>query len=92
MAHGFMYLVVIMDGHSRTYWRGGYQTPWMQISVWKHSKGAQKRQTGYFQYGPGSQFTGKAFTGLFGAHGIKISMDGKGSYRDNCLSRGYGEQ
>jgi len=31
----------------------------------------------------GSQFTSQAFTSLLKEHGIRISMDGKGSWRDN---------
>lgn len=33
----------------------------------------------------GSQFTGDAFTGLLHQHGVRISMDGKGSYNDNLF-------
>lgn len=33
----------------------------------------------------GSQFTSQAFTGLLKEHEIKISMDGKGSWRDNVF-------
>jgi putative transposase len=33
----------------------------------------------------GSQFTGSAFTGVLKAHDIKISMDGKGAWRDNVF-------
>ena len=33
----------------------------------------------------GSQFTSQAFTGLLKEHDIKISMDGKGSWRDNVF-------
>ena len=33
----------------------------------------------------GSQFTGSAFTGLLASHGIAISMDGKGAWRDNVF-------
>ena len=33
----------------------------------------------------GSQFTSEAFTGLLKDHGIQISMDGKGSWRDNVF-------
>ena len=32
-----------------------------------------------------SQFTSQAFTGLLKEHDIKISMDGKGSWRDNVF-------
>lgn len=33
----------------------------------------------------GSQFTSQAFTGLLKQHGIAISMDGKGCWRDNVF-------
>ena len=33
----------------------------------------------------GSQFTGTAFVGLVQAHGIQLSMDGKGAWRDNLF-------
>jgi len=33
----------------------------------------------------GCQFTSQAFTGLLKEHEIKISMDGKGSWRDNVF-------
>ena len=38
-----------------------------------------------FNTDQGSQFTSEAFTGLLEQHGIKISMDGKGSYNDNLF-------
>ena len=36
-----------------------------------------------FNTDQGCQFTSDEFTGLFKAHDIPISMDGKGSWRDN---------
>ena len=33
----------------------------------------------------GSQFTSQAFTGLLKENGIRISMDGKGAWRDNVF-------
>ena len=33
----------------------------------------------------GSQFTSSAFTGLLLEHGIRISRDGKGCWRDNVF-------
>jgi len=33
----------------------------------------------------GSQFTSQAFLGLLKKHGIRISMDGKGAWRDNVF-------
>jgi putative transposase len=38
-----------------------------------------------FNTDQGSQFTGAAFTGLLAASDIKISMDGKGAWRDNVF-------
>ena len=38
-----------------------------------------------FNTDQGSQFTSDAFTGLLKKHGIKISMDGKGRWRDNVF-------
>ena len=33
----------------------------------------------------GSQFTGSSFIGVLDSHGIRISMDGKGCWRDNVF-------
>ena len=38
-----------------------------------------------FNTDQGSQFTGAAFTSLLASHGIAISMDGKGAWRDNVF-------
>jgi putative transposase len=38
-----------------------------------------------FNTDQGSQFAGEAFTGLLESHGVRISMDGKGSYNDNLF-------
>ena len=38
-----------------------------------------------FNTDQGSQFTGTAFTGLLAASDIRISMDGKGAWRDNVF-------
>jgi hypothetical protein len=38
-----------------------------------------------FNTDQGSQFTGTALTGLLANHGIAISMDGKGAWRDNVF-------
>ena len=38
-----------------------------------------------FNTDQGSQFTSDAFTGLLKANGIQISMDGKGSWKDNVF-------
>jgi len=38
-----------------------------------------------FNTDQGAQFTSEAFTGLLEQHGVRISMDGKGSYKDNLF-------
>jgi putative transposase len=43
----------------------------------------QKGKPDIFNTEQGSQFTGEVFTGILKQHGVRISMDGKGSYRDN---------
>jgi putative transposase len=46
---------------------------------------ARHGKPGIFNTDQGSQFTGAAFTGLLAGHGIAISMDGKGAWRDNVF-------
>ena len=38
-----------------------------------------------FNTDQGSQFTSEAFTGLLKDNGIRISMDGRGSWKDNVF-------
>jgi putative transposase len=86
MAHGFMYLVVIMDWYSRYVlaWRLS-NTLDADFCVEALADALRKGKPDIFNTDQGSQFTGKAFTGLLEKQGIKISMDGKGSYRDNLF-------
>jgi putative transposase len=86
MAHGFMYLVVIMDWYSR------FVLAWQlsntldaDFCVEALEEALKKGKPDIFNTDQGSQFTGKAFTELLEKHEIKISMDGKGSYRDNLF-------
>jgi putative transposase len=86
MAHGFMYLVVIMDWYSRYVlaWRLS-NTLDADFCVEALEEALRKGKPDVFNTDQGSQFTGKAFTGFLEQPGIKISMDGKGSYRDNLF-------
>ena len=86
MAHGFIYLVVIMDWYSRYVlaWRLS-NTLDADFCVEALEEAFKKGRPDVFNTDQGSQFTGKAFTGVLEQHGIKISMDGKGSYRDNLF-------
>jgi putative transposase len=45
----------------------------------------RKGRPDIFNTDQGSQFTSETFTGLLEQHGIRISMDGKGSYNDNLF-------
>ena len=87
LAKGFIYLVAIMDWHSRAVlaWR---------ISNTLHAdfcvdalEEALRRfgKPEIFNTDQGSQFTSTDFTGVLKAHAIKISMDGKGRCMDNIF-------
>ena len=86
MAHGFLYLVAIIDWYSRYVlaWRLS-NTLDADFCVEALKEALKKGRPDVFNTDQGSQFTGKAFTGLLEQHGVKISMDGKGSYRDNLF-------
>jgi len=87
MARGFVYLAAVVDWFSR------------RVLAWRVSIGmevdfcleaveealARHGKPDIFNTDQGSQFTSLAFTGLLAANGIAISMDGKGSWRDNVF-------
>ena len=86
MAHGFLYLVVIMDWYSR------YVLAWRLANTLDADFCVDALQEALLQGRPeifntdqGAQFTSEAFTGLLERHGVRISMDGKGSYNDNLF-------
>ncbi len=86
MAHGFLYLVAIIDWYSR------YVLAWSlsntldaDFCVEALKEALRKGRPEIFNTDQGTQFTGKAFTGLLEQHGVQISMDGRGSYRDNLF-------
>ncbi len=86
MARGFLYLVAIIDWYSR------YVLSW-QLSntldagfcVEALEEALKKGKPDIFNTDQGSQFSSEAFIGLLEQHGVKISMDGKGSYNDNLF-------
>jgi len=86
MAHGFMYLVVIMDWYSRYVlsWRLS-NTLDADFCVDALEEALRLAKPEIFNTDQGSQFTGDAFTGTLLEHGIQISMDGKGRYLDNIF-------
>jgi putative transposase len=87
MARGFVYLAVVLDWFSRRVlsWRvsismeATFCVETLEDALAKHGK------PDIFNTDQGSQFTGSAFTSVLKAHDIKISMDGKGAWRDNVF-------
>ena len=87
MARGFVYLFAVLDWASR------------RVLAWRLSNTLTTDfcldavQDAVGRYGPpeifntdqACQFTSQEFTGLLNNHGIQISMDGKGCWRDNVF-------
>lgn len=87
MAHGFVYLVAVMDWYSRRVlsWRvsntmdAAFCVEALQEAL--STFGAPE----IFNTDQGAQFTSEAFTAVLRGHGVKISMDGKGRCMDNIF-------
>ncbi len=82
-----MYLVAIMDWHSRRVlsWRVS-NTLDTDFCIEALEEALQRFGTPeIFNTDQGSQFTSEAFTGVLNDHGIHISMDGKGRWIDNVF-------
>jgi putative transposase len=86
MAHGFLYLVAIMDWHSRYVlaWRLS-NTLDTDFCVAALEEALRQGHPEIFNTDQGSQFTSEAITGLLEQEGIRISTDGKGRYLDNIF-------
>jgi len=87
MAKGFMYLVAIMDWHSRRVlsWRIS-NTLDSDFCIEALQEAIERYGTPeIFNTDQGAQFTSEAFTGVLKDHGIAISMDGKGRWVDNVF-------
>jgi putative transposase len=86
MARGFLYLVVIMDWYSRYVlaWRLS-NTLESDFCVEALKEALRKGQPEVFNTDQGAQFTSGEFVELLEQQGIRISMDGKGSYNDNLF-------
>ena len=87
MAKGFMYLVAIMDWHSRRVlsWR---LSNTLDTDFCIEALEEALRRFGapeIFNTDQGSQFTSEAFTGVLKDRGIDISMDGNGRWLDNVF-------
>ena len=86
MARGFLYLVTIIDWYSRYVlsWRLS-NTLDAGFCVEALEEALRKGKPEIFNTDQGAQFTSEAFTELLEQHGVRISMDGKGSYNDNLF-------
>jgi len=87
MAAGFAYLVAIMDVFSRKVlaWRlSNTQSARFCVDA-LHEAIARYGTPEIFNSDQGSQFTSSAFTGVLEAHGVTISMDGRGRWIDNVF-------
>jgi putative transposase len=87
MAKGFAYLVAIIDLYSRKV------MSWRLSNTMDASFCIEALEDAIQRFGPpeifntdqGSQFTSDSFTSVLKAHGVKISMDGKGRWVDNVF-------
>ena len=87
MAKGFVYLLAVIDGATRKVWAYRVSIT-MQADFCMAAVEEAIAKYGvpeFFNTDPGRQFTAEAFTGLLKQHGIAISMDGKGAWRDNVF-------
>jgi len=87
MARGFVYLVAIMDWHSRAVlaWRLS-NTLGADFCVEALEEAlARFGRPEIFNTDQGSQFTSDDFTGVLSHHEVTISMDGKGRCMDNVF-------
>jgi putative transposase len=87
MKRGFVYLCAVIDWATRRVlsWRlsntmtADFCVEAVNEAITKYGK------PDIFNTDQGSQFTSAAFTGLLQENGIRISMDGKGCWRDNVF-------
>jgi putative transposase len=87
MAKGFVYLAAVVDWATRKVlahrvsitMEADFCVAAVEEAIANYGKPE------IFNTDQGSQFTSEAFTGLLKQHGIAISMDGKGAWRDNVF-------
>ena len=86
MARGFLYLVAVMD------WVSRYVLAWrlsntldVSFCVEALEEALSQGRPEIFNTDQGSQFTDEDFTGVLCAHGVAISMDGRGRFSDNIF-------
>jgi putative transposase len=87
MRRGFIYLAAVLDWATRRVlaWRLSNS---MTVDFCLDALDSAIRDCGrptILNTDQGSQFTGTAFVGVVQQHGIQLSMDGKGAWRDNLF-------
>lgn len=84
--HGFLYLVAVMDWYSRYVlsWRLS-NTLTGDFCIEALEEALSQVKPKIFNSDQGSQFTATAFTSRLEAHGVAISMDGRGRAIDNVF-------
>ncbi len=85
MAKGFLYLVAVIDWYSRKVLAHRLSNTMDAAFCVEATEEAIVRYGApeVFNTDQGAQFTSEAFTGALKAHGVRISMDGKGRWLDN---------
>lgn len=86
LGRGFCYLVAVMDWFSRYVlsWRLS-GTMECGFCIEALSEALKSGKPDIFNSDQGSQFTASDFTAVLKEAGVRISMDGKGSYHDNIF-------
>jgi putative transposase len=86
MARGFLYLIAVMD------WVSRYVLAWRLSNLLDASfcietleEALSHGRPEIFNTDQGGQFTDDDFTGVLRAHGVAISMDGRGRFADNIF-------
>jgi len=87
MRKGFLYLVAIMDWHSRKVlsWRLSNSLDAAPCIEALEEALANHGTPEIFNSDQGCQFTREDFTDVLKEHGVRISMDGKGRWMDNVF-------
>ncbi len=86
MERGFLYLAAVIDWKSRkalshrisNTLAADFCVEALEEAIGRYGAPA------VFNTDQGAQFTSEAFTGVLKAHGVRISMDGKGRWLDNA--------
>jgi putative transposase len=87
LARGWCYLVAVLDWYSRyvVSWRLS-ATMESDFCVEALQEALSRGKPAIFNSDQGSQFTSLPFTNVLQEAGVRISMDGRGSYQDNIFT------